>query len=85
MSGAIVRMFSTCSRNIIAPVGYGSAGVYPIGVQLVSTGNSYTEINCSGMDPAAISGGSGNKLTINGVQITATGLSGNNLVSGVMA
>jgi hypothetical protein len=37
------------------------------------------------MDPAAISGGSGNKLTINGVQITATGLSGNNLVSGVMA
>jgi hypothetical protein len=85
MTGAIVRMFSTCSRNIIAPVGYGSAGVYPIGVQLVSTGNSFTEINCSGMDPAAITGGSANKLTINGVQITATGLSGNNLVSGVMA
>ena len=85
MTGAIIRMFSTCSRNIIAPVGYGSAGVYPLGVQLVSTGNSYTEINCSGMDPAAISSGSANKLNINGVQITATGLSGNNLVSGVMA
>jgi hypothetical protein len=84
-TGAIVRMFGTCSRNIIAPVGYGSAGVYPLGVQLVSTGNSYTEINCSGMDPAAILSGSVNKLTINGVQITATGLSGNNLVSGVMA
>lgn len=82
---AMIRMLNTNSRNIVAPVGYGAANVFPLGVQLVSTGNTYTEINCSGMDSAAILGGSANKLVINGVQITATGLTGTNLASGVMS
>lgn len=82
---AMVRMLNTNSRNIIAPVGYGMTNAFPLGVQLSGSGNSFTEINCSGIDPAAIVSGSANKLQINGVQITTTGLSGNNLVSGVMA
>lgn len=81
---AAVRILGTNSRNYIAPLAYGAPNVFPLGVQLVAATNTYTEINCTGLDPAAIAGGSGNKLVINGVQITAAGLTGNNLASGVM-
>jgi hypothetical protein len=82
---AAVRLFNTNSRNVIRPVAYGSANVFGLGVQLVGANHNHNEINCSGMDPAAITGGSVNKLTINGTQVTQTGLSGTNLVQGVMA
>ena len=85
-SSAVVRLFNTNSRNVIAPVAYGSANIFALGVQLVGSAHDHNEVNCSGMDPAAISSGSENKLTINGVQVTATGLFGTtNLASGVMA
>jgi hypothetical protein len=84
MTGAVIRGFGTSTRNTVAPIAYGSNTVFPLGVQFVSTGNTDSEVNCTGLNSASISGGSGNKLTINGVQVTTTGLTGTNLVSGVM-
>jgi hypothetical protein len=83
---AAVRLFNTNSRNVIAPVAYGSPNIFEFGVQLAGANHSHNEINCSGMDPAAITGGSVNKLTLNGAVVTSTGLFGiGNLASGVMA
>jgi hypothetical protein len=83
---AAVRLFNTNSRNVIAPVAYGSPNIAGVGVQLEGANHNHNEINCSGMDPAAITGGSGNKLTLNGAVVTSTGLFGiGNLASGVMA
>jgi hypothetical protein len=82
---AAIRGFGTSIRNFIAPIAFGANTVFPLGVQLASTNNTFNEINCTGLSSASISGGSGNKLTINGVQVTTTGLTGTNLASGVMA
>ena len=84
MTGAVIRGFGTSTRNTVAPIAYGANTVFPLGVQFVSTGNTNSEVNCTGLNSASITGGSGNKLTINGVQVTTTGLTGTNFVSGVM-
>ena len=76
-------MNNTCTANNIAPIVYGNASYVALGVQLVSTANVRNEINCTGIDSTCLAASS-NKLQINGVSITATGLSGTNLVSGVM-
>lgn len=55
-----------------------------LGYQLVGAGNVRNEVNCTGINSSIINGGSTNKLQINGVAVTVTGLSGTNLVSGVM-
>jgi hypothetical protein len=81
---AAVQMSGACSRNTFAPKVYGAAGKVSLGVQMLGATHTFSEVNCSGMDSATL-GASANKLVINGVAITATGLSGNNLVSGVMA
>lgn len=83
-TGAGVQLNSSSNRNSIAPIIYGGSAKIALGAQLVGTTNGYNEINGTGMEPSAIFGGSGNKLVINGVQVTTTGLSGTNLVSGVM-
>lgn len=70
-------------RNSIAPIVYGTAGYVAFGIKAISTANEYNEFNCTGIDSVTV-GGSANKLTINNVAITVTGLSGTNLVSGVM-
>lgn len=51
----------------------------------------YNEINCSGIDPGALTGGSANKLVMGGTQIVATGIAAgapagmtHNVVYGVM-
>lgn len=82
---AAIRGFGTNIRNTITPIVFGANTVFPIGVQLVNNLNTYNEINCTGINSASIIGGSANKLTINGVQVTTTGLTGTNLASGVMA
>jgi hypothetical protein len=79
-----VQLFSTCTHNYIAPNLYGAAGLASLGVQLVGATNTYNEVNCTLINPTVLSGGSANKLNINSVSITATGLTGTNLVSGVM-
>lgn len=81
---ATVQFTGGCNANYLAPFVNGDPSIAALGVQFSGTTNGSNEINCTGLNSAAISGGSGNKLTINGVQITATGLSGTNLVSGVM-
>ena len=85
MTGAVIRGFNTNTRNTVAPIAYGANVVFPLGVQFASTGNGYCEIDCTGLNSASITGGSGNKLVINGSQVTTTGLSGTNFVTGVMA
>lgn len=81
---AVVQMTNTTKSKLeMSAVGFG--GGILLGYQLVSTGNDYNELNCTGIDSSAVSGGSNNKLVENGVQITATGTFGtSNLASGVM-
>ena len=71
-------------RNTVAPIVYGDAGYVTYGINAVSSANEYNEFNCTGIDSVTV-GGSADKLVINSVAITVTGLSGTNLVSGVMA
>lgn len=82
---ATVGTLSASNRNKMELTYSGAAAKATVGYNLVGATNNYNELNCTGLDPNGITGGSGNKLVINGVQITATGLSGNNLASGVMA
>ena len=84
LANAVVQFASGCNANYLAPFVNGDPSIAALGVQFVGTTNGRNEINCTGLNSSAIAGGSGNKLTINGVQITATGLSGTNFVSGVM-
>lgn len=83
LGSAAVRFLSGCNANYVAPFVNGDTNA-ALGVQLVGTTNGRNEINCTGINSSFISGGSANKLVINGVQITATGLTGTNLASGVM-
>jgi hypothetical protein len=80
-----VQLAGTCSRNYFQVFATGQSSAFSIGYQVIGTTNTYNEFNCTGLDSAAVSGGSANKLTINSVQITSTGLTGTNLASGVMA
>lgn len=81
---AAVQLTNTCTANYIAPTVMGKASAFTIGIQVVGTSDARNEYNCSAIDSTCINGGSANKLTRNGVQITATGLTGSNLASGVM-
>ena len=82
-AAAAVQLSGTCSANLIAPVASGKANAYTLGIQVVGTADSRNEYGLTGIDSSCITGGGANKLTRNGVQITATGLSETNLVSGV--
>lgn len=82
---AAVVLDGVSERNYIAPNVKGKVDAFPYGVNLKNASNNYNEINCSGIKASTVNGGSGNKLVINGAQVTTTGLAGTNLVSGVMA
>jgi hypothetical protein len=84
VGSAAVQVSGTSTANYLQPAVSGSATGFSLGIQVVGTADARNEYNCSLLDSSAISGGSNNKLLRNGVQITATGLSGTNLVSGVM-
>jgi hypothetical protein len=84
-SSAVLQLVSNNNRNYFQVFATGKASAYASGYQVLGVTNGYNEFNCTGLDPAAIAGGSANKLVINSVQITATGLTGTNLVNGVMA
>ena len=81
---AAVQLFNTCTANSIEPQVTGAASKVSLGIQAVGTADARNEYRCTGIDSSCVTGGSANKLTRNGVQITSTGLSGTNLVSGVM-
>ena len=84
LANAVIQFVGGCNANYLAPFVNGDPGIAALGVQFIGTTNGRNEINCTGINSLAVSGGSANKLAINSVQITATGLSGTNLVSGVM-
>ncbi len=84
-TNAAVTLTTSSNRNYIAPIINGGANVWATGVNLSGSTNTYNEVNCTAMVPTSITGGSANKLVINGVQITTTGLTGTNLASGIMA
>ena len=79
-----VELLTTNTHCYVQPIIYGSSANIAVGVNLVGSSNGYNEINCSLIDPTVLVSGSANKLVINSVQVTTTGLSGTNLVSGVM-
>ncbi len=81
---AAVLMIDACLANYVAPIVLGKASGATFGIQVLGTTDARNEYNLTGIDSACIAGGSGNKLVRNGVQITATGLTGTNLVSGVV-
>ena len=71
--------------NKIAPVAFGKASGFSLGIQVVGTSDARNEYNLTGIDSSAVTGGSGNKLVRNSVQITAANtLTGTNITSGVM-
>jgi hypothetical protein len=72
------------SRNYVAPIAYGDPSLMAYGINVGDAISQYNELNCTTIESSVV-GGSADKLVINGVQITVTGLSGTNLVSGVMA
>lgn len=83
LAAAGVQLNSTCLANVIEPVIYGGTSKIALGVQLVSSANARNEINCTGIDSSALAVYT-DKLQINGSPVSTTGLSGTNLVSGVM-
>lgn len=87
LANAAVQFNSGCNANYVAPFANGvsltTQAIVALGVQLIGTTNGRNEINCTGINSSALAA-SVDKLQINGASITATGLSGTNLVSGVM-
>jgi hypothetical protein len=81
--GPVVQLNNGSNRNYIQIFCNGIASAFTYGCQLVGNTNTYNEINCTGLDPSSISPAN-QKLTINSVNIIATGLVGTNLASGVM-
>lgn len=82
--------FDTVQRGTIECQVYASLPIaIATGVKLIGACN-FIEVNCTGIDPLHITGGSANKLLANGTQITTTGLfngggAGSNcLASGIM-
>lgn len=75
----------TNTRNSYRPRIKGGAGAISSGVNFSNLLNTFSEVNCSDIDAAAIGGGSGNKLLNNAVQIVATGTFNTNcLAVGIM-
>lgn len=85
-TGAVVRLLNTNERCNVQPFCKGAANVFPLGIQLVSTTTTYTQTDPTGLDPATIAGGAGNKVVYNGVQQTVVGAFGTgNYNTGVVA
>lgn len=76
-----VKLIGSSNANKIDMVMSGGPGGMVVGVDLVADTNQRNEINATGIDSACITT---TKVRRNGANISATGLSGTNLVSGVM-
>jgi hypothetical protein len=79
--GAAIQLTGTNTDNIISPLVFGKTEAFTYGIQCVGTGDARNEYHCTGIVYGNVFG---RKLDRNGTNITATGLSGTNLVSGVM-
>lgn len=79
-----VQIAGATAGCFIQPLINGDANFYSRGINVTGTSDVRNEYNCTLINSSCLNGGSANKLVRNGVQITATGLSGTNLVSGVL-
>ena len=85
VSGAeAIYIFGASTANKFDAIVSGKASGFTYGYRVNGTTDAQNEYNCTGINSAVIAGGSGDKLVRNNVQITATGLTGTNLASGVM-
>jgi hypothetical protein len=81
-----LKMVSGCTRNYCQVFFTGKATASAIGYNLAGITNQYNEMNCTGIEAAAIVGGPGNKLVQNGTQVTLVGVfATDNYASGIMA
>lgn len=76
------QMSLASNRNYVAMMSSGGSGGLQYGVQMLADTNNYNEINATGLDPAVVGV---TKIQRNGAAVVATGLSGTNLISGVIA
>jgi len=85
-TNAAVTLAGTNSRiKMDMTISGGATGVFEVGYQLQGTGTTLSEFRCSGLDAAAITPGSADKLIYNGTSIIASGAFGtNNLAQGIM-
>ena len=79
-----VQIAGATAGCFIQPLINGDANFYSRGINVTGTADVRNEYNCTLINSGCLNGGSAKKLVRNGVDITATGLSGTNLVSGVM-
>jgi hypothetical protein len=66
-----------CTRVVIDCSADGKAGAFPVGIDLVGTGNTLVEARLTGMNAASITGGSANVLVDNAVPVGVVGPFGN--------
>jgi hypothetical protein len=82
---AAVHVTAASHRCKVACQVTGATNAFGIGYK-IDGGCTYSEYNCTGLNPAGIATGSANKMVENGVQITAVGTTTYlNLASGIMA
>jgi hypothetical protein len=90
-AGGFVQFIGS-NRNVWRSkiLGYNDTAI-PLGVVLSGGPSDYNEIDCSGINPTTITGGSANKLVLGGTQITSAGITSSapsgythNVAAGVM-
>ncbi len=73
------------NRGYLAPIVTGAEGHSPVGVLLRGKGATGVEINCTGIRPSAITGGTANLLLADGAPVAGPGpFAGGNLASGIL-
>jgi hypothetical protein len=79
-------VMTDCTRTYLRPFIIGRDGAFPLGVDLRGTGNRRNEINCTGIDPAALADKNpAGTLRHNDANVTGRGEFGEgNLASGAM-
>ena len=82
-SQSAVRLVG-CERGFIRPRVKGLASGFPVGIELSGRGNRYLSIDCSGIFPACIRGGTANILHAGGSPIRRDGNSESIMVTGMM-
>jgi hypothetical protein len=86
-TGPAVRVSGATTRCYLAPTVTGTGGGrFGAGVEFVGGGASWNEVNGSGIDPAALAGGTGTrKIIFNGKPVRRPGIFGaHNLATGIV-
>jgi len=82
---AAIVIRGASKNNRVAPQIGGQTSQWNIGVDIQGSSPSNNEVDCTMIQPSAIAGGAGNKVFINGVAVTSTGVASNgNFVTGAL-